>query len=135
MAAGSRDSRDVGRGTRGDIGTFVPQALSRYGYAVANFRETPTLIYFETAWEHRAPFEDEVEAGAEECRTRILVEARKGGADFYSVTLRVENSALTMSLDDERWVPMEATKMFDEHVDEIVSVIQMNIDAGVRLRG
>lgn len=124
--------RPIGRATQRDISIFVPQALNRHGYAVVDYRETRNTIYFATAWEHRAPFEDEAEDGATQCRTRITVEARKGGGEMYAVTLRVENAALGSS-PDAQWRPVAATPMFQGHVRAITSAIQLHIDAGVRV--
>jgi len=124
---------DLGRGTRRDITMFVREILYRYGYAIQEVRETSNTIYYETAWARREPFDDEAARGAEECRSRIIVEARKGGAEMYSVRLRAENTALVFQYPGE-WRPMPATEMFREHVREISNAIRMEIDAGVRVR-
>lgn len=126
-------SNDLGRGTRRDIATFVREILYRHGYVIQQVRETSNTIYYETAWMRREPFEDEAARGAEESRSRIIVEARKGGAETFSVRLRAENTALVFQYPGE-WRPMAATEMFRDHVREISNAIRMEIDAGVRVR-
>lgn len=129
---------DVGRGSRGDIQSFIPETLIRHGYHIQQHRDTGTLIYYETAWLHREPFEDEVEACASECRSRIIVEARRRGGNLFSVTLRAENAVLAESSGLEPsgnavWTPLPPTDRFREHVGELSTAIAMRIDAGVRV--
>jgi hypothetical protein len=123
---------DVGRGTRSDIQLTVPEMLIRHGYAVREFRDTRSLIYYETAWLHREPLADEVNDGAVERRTRIIVEARLSGAT-YAVNLRAENQVLGPSAGAE-WIGAPASDMLRNHVREISSAIGLRIDAGVRVR-
>jgi hypothetical protein len=129
---------DVGRGTRGDIEQVVPELLIRAGYAMQQRRDTGTLLYYETAWHVREPFEDEVEQCALDCRSRIIVEARRQGGDLYSVTLRAENSSLTAPASEQSgaapvWAPLLPTERFREHVSELSAAISLRIDAGVRV--
>jgi len=125
---------DVGRGSRGDIELVVPDMLARYGYEMDQRRDTGRRLYFQTAWLHREPFEDEDRCDID-CRTRITVEARRAGNEFYSVTLRAENAAFEVrptAGESGRWVPYPATEMFRAHVTELTEEIGMQIDAGVR---
>lgn len=133
--AGSETLRyDVGRGTRSDIASVVPDMLARYGYRMNQVRDTGRRIYYETAWLHREPFEDE-DRCAIDCRSRVIVEARRMGREFYSVTLLAENSVFEVGTAPgatETWVSYPATAMFLEHVTELMEEIRMEIDAGVR---
>jgi hypothetical protein len=134
-AALNRDilRHDVGRGTRAAIELTVPELLIRYGYAVREFRNTRSLLYYATAWLHREPFADEAGDGALERRTRIIVEARLGGGGTFAVRLRAENQLLGPAADAE-WVAAPATDMLRNYVREISTAIAMRIDAGVRVR-
>jgi len=123
---------DVGRGSRSDIESVVPDMLARYGYRMDQRRDTGRRMYYQTAWLHREPFEDE-DRCAINCRSRIIVEARRMGVRFYSVTLRAENSAFEVAPGGtETWGSYPATEMFREHVTELAEEIGMKIDAGVR---
>jgi hypothetical protein len=129
---------DVGRGSRGDIELVIPETLIRHGYAIQQRRDTGTLLYYETAWLNREPFEDEVEQCALECRTRIIVEARRQGGDIYSVTQRAENTfleapSMASSTGEPVWNPLPPTEKFREHIGQITEGISMRIDAGVRV--
>jgi hypothetical protein len=129
---------DLGRGTRGDIELVIPEMLIRAGYAMALRRDTGALLYYETAWHVRQPFEDEADQCARECRSRIIVEARRQGGDLYSVSLRAENSSLTGASTENPsggavWTPILPSPQFRDHVSELSSAIGMRIDAGVRV--
>ena len=136
----SRDllRHDVGRGSRGDIELVVPEMLIRAGYAIQQRRDTGSLLYYETAWHVREPFDDEKEPCALDCRSRIIVEARRQGGQIYSVTLRAENSALEEPAGAQDpaspvWVPLSPSPKFREHVRELSAGMEMRIDAGVRV--
>lgn len=129
---------DLGRGTRGDIELVIPELLIRAGYTMSLRRDTGALLYYETAWHVRKPFDDEVDQCSIECRSRIIVEARRQGGELYSVTLRAENSSLVRPstanpTDDAVWMPLLPTPQFRDHVSELSSAIGMRIDAGVRV--
>jgi hypothetical protein len=133
----SRDAvrEDLGRGSRGDIELVIPEMLIRAGYTIQLRRDTGSLLYYETAWHVRQPFEDEAEQCSRECRSRIIVEARRQGGELYSVTLRAENSSLVQSdpTADAVWTAIESSPQFREHVSELSETIAMRIDAGVRV--
>jgi hypothetical protein len=129
---------DVGRGSRGDIELVIPEMLVRHGYTIQLRRNTASLLYFETAWLNREPFEDEVQQCEVECRTRIIVEARRQGGEIFSVTLRAENSfmagpGMVTPSGEAVWNPLTPTPKFREHIGDISSDIGDRIDAGVRV--
>jgi hypothetical protein len=133
--SGDAIRQDLGRGSRGDIEAVIPEMLIRAGYTIQLRRDTGALLYYETAWHVRQPFEDEVEQCARECRSRIIVEARRQGGEIYSVALRAENSSLLQSdpATDAVWTPIQSSEQFRKHVSELSESIGMRIDAGVRV--
>lgn len=124
---------DIGRATLRDIQLHVPEVLADHGYSISQRRQTTTRIYYETSWLYRAPFDDEVERGAQEVRTRFIVQGRRGGSDFYDVEIRVENSVRGI-LPSGDWSPL-ATPEFQDHMRSVSDELMMNINAGVRIRG
>jgi hypothetical protein len=124
---------DVGRASRFDVLDKVEAILNREGYTVQERRDTGSLIQLGTSWTTREPFEDEAARGATECRTRILVEARRQGNDTYAVVVRAENSTLTEA-DAGVWKALPPTPMFRGHVRELSNALALEIDAGVRTR-
>jgi hypothetical protein len=129
---------DVGRGSRGDIELVIPEMLVRHGYTIQLRRNTEALLYFETAWLNREPFEDEVRQCEVECRTRIIVEARRQGGEIFSVTLRAENAfragpGMVTRSPEAEWNALPPTPKFRDHVAKISSDIGDRIDAGVRV--
>ena len=124
---------DIGRATLRDIQLHVPEVLSDHGYTINQRRETRTRIYYETRWLYRAPFDDEVERGVQEVRTRFIVQGRRGGSDFYDVEISVEN-AVRGILPSGEWSPL-VTPDFEDHMRSVSDELMMNINAGVRIRG
>ena len=124
---------DIGRATLRDIQLHVPEVLADHGYSINQTRQTVGRIYYETRWLYRAPFEDEVERGVQEVRTRFIVQGRRGGSDFYDVEIRVEN-AVRGILPSGDWSPL-ATPDFEDHMRSVSDELMMNINAGVRIRG
>ena len=133
----SRDAlrHDLGRGSRGDIELVIPEMLIKAGYAIQLRRDTGSLLYYETAWHVRQPFDDEVDQCTRECRSRIIVEARRQGGELYSVSLRAENSSLVQTdpAASAVWMPIDSSEKFREHVSELSETIGLRIDAGVRV--
>ena len=130
---GRQMRNDIGRATLRDIQLHVPEVLADHGYSISQRRQTTGRIYYETAWLYRAPFDDEVERGVQEVRTRFIVQGRKGGSDFYDVEIRVENSVRGI-LPSGDWTPL-ATPDFEDHMRSVSDELMMNINAGVRTRG
>jgi hypothetical protein len=125
--------QDVGRASRFDVLNKVEAILNREGYTVQERRDTGSLIQLGTSWTTREPFGDEAARGATECRTRIVVEARRQGNDTYAVVVRAENSTLT-DAEDGVWKALPPTTMFRGHVRELSNALALEIDAGVRTR-
>ena len=131
---GGRQLRDdIGRATLRDIQLHVPEVLADHGYTINQRRETRTRIYYETSWLYRAPFDDEIERGVQEVRTRFIVQGRRGGSDFFDVEIRVENAARGI-LPSGDWSPL-VTPDFRDHMRSVSDELMMNINAGVRIRG
>jgi hypothetical protein len=89
---------DVGTATALDVKDKGRMFLDRQQYQVVRQEETSDLIYIETHWRFRSPFEDEVELGVEEARTRIFLRASARGmrqqglfSDISVVKLTAEN--------------------------------------------
>lgn len=134
-AAGAPNSMQlaVGRATRPDIIDKVPRILDQQGYQVQESRDTGNVIQFMTSWVTRAPFEDEINRGAAEARTRVTFEARQTGGEFYSISLKAENQMLREGFSGQ-WVSLEPTPMFREHLRNVSEAVALEVDMGVRTR-
>lgn len=89
---------DVGTATAMDVKDKGRLFLDRQQYQVLRQEETSDLIYMETHWRFRPPFEDEIELGVEEARTRIILRAQARGmrqqglfSDISAVKFTAEN--------------------------------------------
>lgn len=123
----------VGRATGFDVLSRAEGVLSRQGYTVQERRNSGSLIQLATSWTTRSPFDDEAAQGATECRTRLLIEARRQGSDLYAVVLRAENTALTDAAGGV-WKALPPTLSFRGHIQDISNALALEIDAGVRTR-
>ena len=129
----------IGRATERDIVALVPEILQRHGYVIYNNRRTADMLYFETNWRSRAPFEDEAAQGADDARTRIIIRARKSSGMFFTLRLEAQNQVsgipyASSDLVGSRWSTIPATDLYKEYVSELSSEIRMQVDSGQRRR-
>lgn len=128
----------IGRATERDIVALVPLTLERHGYIIYNNRRTSDMLYFETNWRSRAPFDDEAAQGADGARTRIIIRARKASQHLFSLRLQAQNEVSGIPLASDVTVPgwstIPATDQYREYVNELSSEIRMLVDAGQRRR-
>ncbi|MDH5760730.1 MAG: hypothetical protein OEZ65_14170 [Gemmatimonadota bacterium] len=135
----------IGRGSYHDIMTEVPEIFRRNGYAIFASRETTSTLYIETAWQDRAPFEDEAEAGATYARTRFVAQARLAGPAVYTLRVTAYNQ---VRFDDDPWpesrerpdlgggwTVMPPSGMYATYVTELTTEIRLKVDAGMRTFG
>jgi hypothetical protein len=128
----------IGRATERDIVALVPLTLERHGYIIYNNRRTSDMLYFETNWRARAPFDDEAAQGADGARTRIIIRARKSSELFFTLSLQAQNevSGIPFATDvtGSDWSTIPATDEYREYVNALSSEIRMLVDAGQRRR-
>ena len=121
----------LGRGTEKQVLDVVPMTLYRFGYTVADYRETPNGYFFDTNWVHRLPLAGEAQAGVEVVRSRITVEARRVGR-LFSVWLRVENAGLGAT-GEVAWERLASADELESQVEKITTAIKDEIDTGLRV--
>jgi hypothetical protein len=124
---------DVGRASRPDVLDKVPRILDQHGYEVQERHDTGTRIQYVTSWITRAPLDDEMVRGADECRTRLTLEARQGAGEVFSLTIKAESMMRGETLEGG-WVNLEPTPMFREHVRSLSEALALEVDMGVRTR-
>jgi hypothetical protein len=130
----------VARATYHDIVDEVPDILGTSGYTLHRRETTRRSIVFETDWRYRAPFADEADQGADQARTRLIVDARPSAGNVYAVRVRAENEVqgamvATDPDGEETWSTIPATDMYEAYARELFLRIRMRVDAGVRIRG
>jgi hypothetical protein len=79
---------DVGSVSSADeLFRMLPRVLARHGYFVATSQQTtPDGFQFLTDWRVRPVYADESFEGAQQARTRLIIDARRRGTD-YALTL------------------------------------------------
>ncbi len=124
---------NVGTGTSYNIREYFGQLIiAKYNYELENERFTATNIYYETKWKERALFDDEHEAGFNNVRTRIIVEAiartRAGLTGSALFSIRFQGEYMVKVADEEGWIHIN---MSDEARNEFRTIAR---DLEVQLR-
>ncbi|MBF8296460.1 MAG: hypothetical protein HW389_3005, partial [Bacteroidetes bacterium] len=87
---------DVGLATAFDLRDKTRRVLDKYQFEVLRFDQSADMIYYETQWKDRYPFQDELDQGIEGTRTRIVIQGkprtrRKNQTDVFSVKFNAES--------------------------------------------
>jgi len=129
-----QDSTNLGKAMVNDIVENVPNILQgKFLYNVSTIRVTGNLIYYETEWNYRNPFHDEMEEGADQARTKFIVEANPRGRAISGtgqrqsarIRLSVQNAVL---IEGEGWVGIPAGEGLNQHVDSVKSELRHALD-------
>lgn len=108
----------------------------RYQFTILRFREIGNRFIFETDWQHRAPFMDEAELGAEEAKTKIVGEARSlvvssgGGKKINTIAFIGETM---LSLKPGEWVLKPPTDMAKKLVKSCFDDLELEISSKMRI--
>jgi len=124
---------NLGTATETDVLSTVPRLLDRYNYTI--YREEATMdgIYFETEWKERDLFDDEVEQGITEARTRVIVSSRSRTAQASSlqrVSLEIENHVKFEGESD--WDRSIITDQTEDYFSDIERVFRTEFSTGIR---
>lgn len=134
VAAGLK--RELGTATLRDVQRQVPLVLHRYQYEIERDDASSSLLTIQTRWNSRYPFQDEIDSGAVQARTRLILTARSrfrtgGPADVRVVELLAEN--MVWMGDSLRWRSGFTTAMFDAYIDRIADELKTELQAGIRV--
>jgi hypothetical protein len=124
---------NLGTATDRDIQRIVPNIISRYNFTM--YREEITLdgIYYETEWKERDLFDDEVNLGITEARSRIIVSARPRTAQatsLHRVNFEVENHVKFEG--EEGWNRETITEEAESYFSEIARTLNVEFASGIR---
>jgi len=130
-------SADVGTATSLDVKDKGTSFLDRQQYQVVRQEETNELIYMETHWRFRSPFEDEVELGVEEARTRLFLRATPRGmrqqglfSDISVVKLTAENQV--RYLGETAWRDAHMTPKLRSYLRKLSDDLSIVFRTGIR---
>ena len=125
---------NLGRAMVNDIVENVPNILQgKFLYNVSTIRVTGSLIYYETGWNYRNPFQDEMVRDADQARTKFIVEANLRGRAISGtgqrqsarIRLSVQNAVL---IEGEGWVGIPAGEGLNQHIDSVKSELRQALD-------
>ena len=126
----------IGVATPGDLAKETRLVFERFHFVME--REDSSLTYqvFQTRWNGRYPFQDELDSGVVEAMTQLTVtgRARGGGSGSGTTSVRVvEFSAENMVRYAEQgeWVMGLATPMFRDYAEEISNELKMRLTQGL----
>ena len=128
--------KNVGTATPLDVNQKTNRILQKYQYRVVRSQEDEYQMYFETDWRYRTPFEDELETGVVDARTRLTVtgkpRSRTGvaGADLYVVRVMAENEARYEG--SQQWMRVPMSNMLVEYLDKISDDLKLELLQGIR---
>lgn len=93
------------------------------------------MIYLETEWKSRYPFEDEIQQGVEEARTRMTLQAIprtrvSGGSDLNVVRLFCEN--MVRLRDQTQWQRVPMSKSLMDYLEGFAEDLRMEFRTGIR---
>jgi hypothetical protein len=128
---------NVGTATSFDVNEKTRRLIDKHHYVIFRHEQSQDMIYFETEWRDRAPFQDEQDNGIIQARTRFILEARPriraevaGSSDLNNVRLIFENMVLFESSPDWQYVPM--TAMCKSYVRRIADDLNTDFRTGFR---
>lgn len=126
---------NLGTATAYDFTLKTRQLLDRYQFRVVRYEATTDAIFFETEWKFRYPFEDEIQQGVEEARTRLTVTATPRvratiSSDLNSVRLEAENQVRYRNAVD--WHYTEMSEMLKAYLREFSDKLATEFRAGIR---
>lgn len=129
-------SANLGTATSYDFKEKTQRLLMRYQYELVRFEETSDQIYYETEWKNRTPFDDELELGIVEGRTRFTINAHPrgrigvGGADLNVVRLFGENMVRYEGSDE--WLRVPMSKMLRAYFNKFAEELKLEFRTGIR---
>lgn len=132
-------TQTLGTVTATDLVREARDFLLRSQYEIER-EETSQIDYilFLTRWRSRRPFQDEIDSGVVEARTRLTISGRvrkppAGGSPALLVgTFSAEN--LVRFADSDEWRVGAITPMVREYLDEMVRRLRLELEQGIRIR-
>ena len=127
----------LGMATPGDLAKETRLIFERFQFEIERGDSSVTYQVYQTRWNGRTPFQDELDSGVVEARTRLIVTGRaRGGGGSGSGNVRVveftaEN--LVMYAANGDWVVGPLTPLVREYLDEISNELKMRFTTGLRV--
>ena len=134
-AGGSRTEtyKDItwraGEGSMFIVNEKTLRILNRYSYETVRREESQQLVYYQTSWKYRNPFDDELEKGVIEARTRLTVKARPrrtatmaGASNMYAVQVVAEN--MVQMADTGEWTRMPNSEAYKAYIRDIAKTLE-----------
>ena len=127
----------LGMATPGDLAKETRLIFEQHQFEMETEDSSTTYQVYRTRWNGRTPFQDELDSGVVEARTRLTVTGRaRGGGSSGSANVRVaEFSAenLVMYAANGEWVIGPITPMVRDYIDEISNELKMRLSTGLRV--
>lgn len=127
-------SANLGAATLYDINTKTRAVLDRYQFRIERIESSTDMLYIETEWKNRYPFDDEIEQGIDAALTRIIIQAtprtRSVGGDLNTVRLQAENQVRYRHGVEWHIVPM--SPMLISYLKKLTEDTTIELRTGIR---
>jgi hypothetical protein len=127
----------LGMATPGDLAKETRLIFEQQGFQMETEDSSTTYQVYRTRWNGRTPFQDELDSGVVEARTRLVVTGRaRGGGSSGTANVRVVEFAaenLVMYTANGEWVMGAITPMVRDYIDEISNELKMRFTTGLRV--
>ncbi len=126
---------NLGTATLYDFNQKTRAILAKYQFVVVRFESTTDLTFYETEWKPRYPFQDEIDQGIEEARTRITIQATPRtraamGSDLNTVRFEAENQVRFRNGMD--WHFVEMSDMLKAYLREVADDLATEFRSNIR---
>lgn len=126
-------NRNLGTAYPTDVKEKTARIFNKYNYVIIRHEESFEQIYFETDWRYRGPFDDEIDLGIVDARTRLIVNATprtRSGTDLYTVRMTAETQVRFEDTNEYITVPM--TDMLMAYLKTISDDLRLELMQGIR---
>jgi hypothetical protein len=127
-------ARGIGVATAAEAVTKSHQVLALHQFEIER-EEQPPVLYIETRWRNRTPFQDEFALGIEAAQVRALVRGRSrsptsGMGELYTMDMTIEQRVRVQGTQD--WAHVTVTDSARAFAARIVEDLRRELDVGVR---
>ena len=143
-AGGSRTEtyKDItwraGEGSMFIVNEKTLRILNRYSYETVRREESQQLVFYQTSWKYRNPFDDELAKGVIEARTRLTINARPrrsgtmaGASNLYVVQMVAEN--IVQMADTGKWTRMPNSEAYKAYIRGIAKALENELRMSINI--
>ena len=140
--SGTETYKDItwraGEGSMFIVNEKTLRILNRYNYETVRREDSQQLVFYQTSWKYRNPFDDELEKGVIDARTRLTVKARPrrtaamaGASNMYAVQVVAEN--MVQMADTGEWTRMPNSEAYKAYIRDIAKALENELRMSINI--